>query len=74
MITYEAIPIAIRDERDVPRGKDIFYRCGKCGEMVPSQPRKSGGCSCGNVFIDVEYVRLVVDDWEKFSVFRRKVD
>ena len=72
MISYEPIPQVLRDGRDVPRAKDIFLRCGKCGEIIPSQPKDSMGCKCGNVFIDVDYLRLAVEDFNELSLLRRK--
>lgn len=74
MIYYEPIARVIHDERNVPRAKDIFLRCGKCGEMIPSQPEDSIGCKCGNIFIDVDYLRLVVEELKELSLMRRKTD
>lgn len=72
MISYEPIVRVICNERDVPRAKDIFLRCGKCGEAIPSQPEDSVGCKCGNIFIDVDYLRLAVEDLKELSLMRRK--
>jgi len=74
MTSYEPIVKVIHDERDVLRAKNIFFRCRKCGEMIPSQPDDSVGCKCGNIFIDVDYLRLVVKDWKELSLLRRKAD
>ena len=53
---------------DVPRGPTLSYRCGKCGGEVPSVPRGNVGCQCGNVFIDKDYHRLVVEDLGAMTV------
>ena len=52
------------DTSQVPRGNDIFYRCNKCGVSIPSVPSGNIGCDCGNVFIDRDYHRLDVEDFE----------
>lgn len=55
---------------DIPKDLDIFYRCDECGDFVPSVPKRNGGCTCGNVFFDKDYCRLVVGDMSKMSVLR----
>lgn len=67
----EVILPMISNESQAPRGQDIFYKCGKCGDIVPSQPKDNIGCKCGNVFIDTDYVRLAVEDLSQFQVMRR---
>jgi hypothetical protein len=60
-------------EKDrVDRGADLFYFCEKCGEAIPSIPKDNGGCQCGNIYIDKDYFRLVVEDYSNFKVIRRK--
>ena len=44
-----------------PTGKGLFYRCRNCGDAVASRPSDNLGCSCGNLFIDVDYHRLAAD-------------
>jgi hypothetical protein len=56
---------------EAPRGKDIFYRCGICEDYISSQPKDSIGCKCDNIFIDVDYIRLFVRDFGKFTVVRK---
>jgi hypothetical protein len=58
------------DTAQVPRGTELFYRCLACNGTIPSQPRDSVGCPCGNVFIDVDYHRLVVRAFERFAVLK----
>ena len=36
--------------------------------MVPSVPGESCGCRCGNVFIDVDWFRLAVEDYSTFEI------
>lgn len=57
-------------ERRTPKGKDIYYLCTKCNDAIPSQPDETGGCTCGNVFIDLEAFRLAVTDYRYFQVVR----
>lgn len=60
-------------EKDrVERGTDLYYLCGKCGEAIPSIPKNNGGCQCGNVFIDKDYFRLVVEDYSNLMMVRKK--
>ena len=43
----------------------------KCGGVIPSIPDHSVGCQCGNVFIDVDYHRLSIDDYSGFEVLQK---
>jgi hypothetical protein len=56
---------------DVPKDSDIFYRCTKCGDMIPSLPDDNIGCNCGNVYIDHDSWRLFVIDFGNFEVVKR---
>lgn len=38
----------------------LHYECLDCGGTVPSTPADSIGCSCGNVFVDVDVGRVSV--------------
>jgi hypothetical protein len=67
---FDVVKQGLADESEAPRGRDIYYRCGKCGDFVVSQPNANVGCQCGNIFIDNDYVRLVVDDLSQFQVVR----
>ena len=67
---YEKIDIKIIDASDAPKGKDVFYKC-ICGDIIPSIPKDNVGCKCGNVFIDIDYVRLVVENYSNFEVLRK---
>jgi hypothetical protein len=60
----------ISDTSEAPKGRDVYYRCLRCGDMVPSQPKENVGCKCGNVFIDIDYVRLVVENFQEFQRVR----
>ncbi len=68
---FIVIKEGIADTSEAPRGKGILYRCMQCGGVVPSDPRDNVGCSCGNIFIDIEYFRLAVRDYSKFQVVRK---
>ena len=70
--TYEMVANGFTDTSEVPKGKALFYRCLKCGGVIPSLPKDSVGCTCFNVFIDKDYLRLVIHDYEKFEVVKRK--
>ena len=68
---YEVVKKDMVDSSEAPRGKDILYRCTLCGGVIPSVPRENVGCSCGNLFIDVDYFRLAVRDYAKLEAIRR---
>jgi len=68
---YETIGTDYTDTSDVPKGKDVYYRCLVCGAVIPSVPRDNIGCGCGNVFVDIDYWRLSVEDFLRFEVVRR---
>lgn len=71
MTSEEIIKERITDTSEAPRGKDIYYKCMKCGGSIPSQPNDSIECECGNIVIDVGYHRLSIDDYSKMQVVRR---
>ena len=57
-----------------PAGSDLSYECRQCGGSVPSLPERSVGCSCGNVFIDVDYGRVCIRDHNKVRLFSEAND
>lgn len=67
---FEIIDTNITDISKAVKGKDIYYQCTICNGIVPSQPNDNLGCECGNVFIDIDYFRLAVDDLKNFQVIR----
>ena len=69
---FELLTASVRDESEAPKGPDIYYRCTICSVAIPSQPDDNVGCKCGNIFIDIDYFRLVVRDFNPFEVVRRK--
>jgi hypothetical protein len=68
---YELIGSDYRSTSDVPKDRDIYYRCDDCGDIIPSVPAHNVGCKCGNVFIDKDYWRLVVAKMNRLSSLRR---
>jgi hypothetical protein len=52
-----------------PKGKNIYYECGICGDVIISIPEESTQCSCRNVHIDIDYGRVSVREPDKFRVF-----
>jgi hypothetical protein len=68
---FETVDDKITKKTRLPRDKNIFYQCLKCGEMVPSTPKESMGCKCGNVFIDKEYFRAIIEDYPQAAVIKR---
>lgn len=54
-----------------PQGSNIYYECGQRGAVIPSQPDDGIGCSCRNIFIDVDAGRVSVKDHSQFKVFTK---
>jgi hypothetical protein len=71
-IEYTVLDVRVTNPSEAPKGFDIFYRCAKCGDTIPSIPSDSLGCSCDNIFIDIDYVRLDVKDFNQFQVVRMR--
>lgn len=53
-------------------GKKIYYKCKKCGGIIPSRPDSSIGCQCGNIEIDKEMHRLWVGEYDKILILQKK--
>ena len=70
--SFELLTADVRDASDAPRGPTIYYRCRLCSGVIPSQPKDSVECECGNIFIDVDYIRLDVRDFNAFEVVQKK--
>jgi len=68
---YETISVGIVDTCEVSRGRDIYYKCLVCDDVLSSVPKDSASCTCGNVGIDKDMNRLWVGDYEKFAILRR---
>lgn len=69
---YYIIQKHINDTSEAMLGKNIFYHCKSCNEIISSQPIESIGCECGNITIDVDYHRLVVRNYNEFETMQRK--
>jgi len=69
---YEFVADNFNCPSEVQKDYDLFYRCKNCGGIIPSLPKDSIGCECSNVFIDIDYHRLDVEDFSLFEVLRRK--
>ncbi len=67
ILKHKKIDKEIINPSQAPKGKNIFYKCKKCNEFIPSQPKDNIGCKCGNIFIDIDYFRLDVEDFQKFE-------
>lgn len=68
---YKIILSKITNTSEATRHKDIFYKCKLCGNIIPSTPKDNMGCKCGNIFIDVDYVRLAIEDYSNFIVLQK---
>ena len=68
---YTVIAENITDTSQAPKGKYIYYKCFLCGDLISSRPTDNIGCSCGNIFIDVDYFRLSIKDYSKFQAVKK---
>jgi hypothetical protein len=68
---FKIISDKIKDTSEAIKGKDIYYKCTLCGSILPSMPKDNVGCKCGNIFIDIDFVRLAIDDYKHFMVVRK---
>jgi len=69
---YEIVVSNIKDPSEAPKDKNLFYRCLYCSGIIPSIPKGNVGCECGNIFIDIDYWRLVIRDYSLFEVVKKK--
>lgn len=69
--SYEILDIKIKNTSDAIRGKDIYYKCNLCQTIIPSTPKDDAGCSCGNIGIDRDLIRLFVKDYSNFIILRK---
>ena len=53
-----------------PAGKHLFYECLNCGDCLPSTPPDSTHCSCENIWIDVDFGRMIVRDNDLIRLFK----
>jgi ribosomal protein S27E len=70
MDQYEVVQDRVSDTSQAMKGRDIYYKCETCEGVVHSQPMDNIGCDCGNVFVDIDYFRLSIKDYDKFVVLR----
>ena len=68
---FKIISDEIKDTSEAKKGKDIYYKCTLCGDIIPSIPGDNVGCKCGNIFIDIDYFRLAIDDYNHFKVLKK---
>jgi hypothetical protein len=57
--------------RDRPSAPELFYLCKRCGSVVSSAPTSNLGCTCGDVFVDLDAGRLVLRNAKRVSLLRR---
>ena len=63
--TYQAFDRA----KQYPASKNLFYECPVCGNAIPSLPKKSVSCKCGNILIDADSGRVEIRDRAKVRLF-----
>jgi hypothetical protein len=64
---FTIVQESISDTKEAKKDDKYYYLCVKCETAIPSIPEDNGGCGCGNIFIDIDYFRLAVDDYSAFK-------
>ncbi len=70
MDKYEVVQDRVSDTSQAMKGRDIYYKCEACDGLLPSQPKDNIGCKRGNVFVDVDYSRLSIKNYDQFMVLQ----
>lgn len=68
---YNIVGEKYKDTSEIPKDKNLFYRCLNCKETIPSIPKDNIGCKCGNIYIDLDYWRLAIKDYSSFQVVKK---
>jgi hypothetical protein len=61
--------LSFDSDNGFPNGPNLFYECTFCGGIIPSLPKESVKCTCGNVFIDMRDWELAVRDSRAVKLF-----
>jgi hypothetical protein len=67
---YEIVFKDITDLAQIDRDDDIYVICTICGDAMPTAPKRSVRCKCGNVDLDLDYCRIGARDLSKCKVVR----
>jgi len=52
-----------------PVGKNLYYECLRCGDVLPSEPEDGTRCTCRNILIDVDAGRISIEDHALVKLF-----
>ncbi len=66
--SYSAKTISFNPSEGWPFGKDLYYECQFCKELVSSV--ENGECSCGNLYVDSDAGRAGAKDEDKIKLFQ----
>ena len=69
---YIRVASKFKDTSEVPKARELFYRCLACDAVVPSMPRDNISCSCNSIYIDADLQVLFVADCTSFEVVTQK--
>ena len=56
--------------KDCPIGKDVFYECVVCTNVIPSISKKGATCKCGNLRTDLSG-HPMIRERDKIRIFHR---
>lgn len=62
---------SISQQSSLIGGKDVFYKCLTCGDIVDSLPFNAAACRCQNIMIDTDGGRIAIRDYPNVLMLRR---
>ncbi|WP_339911171.1 hypothetical protein [Symmachiella dynata] len=68
--TFEIVGSLYTKTSEFPKGDDVFYRCTKCGGLIPSMPYYHTECDCGNISVDADGNALKIKRFRNFEVLK----
>lgn len=71
-IEYTLVGKGYTDTSEVPKDQGLYYKCSRCGEVIPSIPKDNTACSCDNIYIDIDMWRLDIEDFSRMEVVKQK--
>lgn len=66
-----SIYVDFNENEGFPIGKDLYYECRLCGDVMHSKVKNADECTCGNLSIDSDYCRVSVRKKETVKLIRK---
>lgn len=62
----------LTSESEVLSGRDIYYKCLNCGDVVHSAPQNAARCGCRNINIDADAGRISIKNYDRVVMLTSK--